>query len=103
MIRSSLIQQIIEYARQRPFEWVNGGVYELLAMTVWEREEGGHFKASNASRRLRELEEEGILQVRRNEKNNVEYRYVPMMQRIAQEEPKESSFSREESKQTALI
>lgn len=84
----TLIAQIQEYARQRPFEWVNGVVYEFLAMTEWVGDDGKHFKASNASRRLRELEEQGILEVRRNERNNVEYKYISIMQQIAQKEIK---------------
>ena len=47
--------------------WVNGGRAERLAMELG-------FKSSNASRRCRELENEGIFE-RRINKGSVEYRY----------------------------
>lgn len=60
MKKESLRDRIIRYFRNHP-EMVNGGEIERLAM-----EKG--YKASNASRRLRELQEEGIL-ARREIKN----------------------------------
>ena len=50
----SLIERIQRYFSQRPSLWVNGRDIEELAMQAG-------FKASNASRRLRELAEEGYL------------------------------------------
>ncbi len=51
-------------------EWVHGGAIENLAM------EAG-YKASNASRRCRELVAEGKIERKENEKGHVMYRLVP--------------------------
>lgn len=51
----SLKQRIEKYLKNRPGEWVNGGFIEQMAMSVGK-------KASNASRRCRELCEEGKLE-----------------------------------------
>lgn len=51
--RNSLCDRILSYLERHP-EWHNGGEIEELAMRVG-------YKASNASRRLRELYEEGQL------------------------------------------
>lgn len=82
----TLKDRITEYCRQRPFEWVHKGTIGRLAVLEWG------YENENAGRRCRELENEGILQVRIT-KGCAEYKYIPMMQRIA----------REESKQIALI
>lgn len=66
--------RIYEYLREwyeiDPTKFVNGGEIERLAL------ESG-YKASNASRRLRELETEEKIENRRNHKGHVEYRYLP--------------------------
>jgi predicted transcriptional regulator len=56
------------YAKNYP-KIINGGEIERLAMNIGK-------KASNASRRLRELHEEGILE-RIQEGKSVAYRYIP--------------------------
>lgn len=66
---NSLKGLIIEYARTRQGDWINGGELEKLAMT-------NHYKASNCGRRCRELENLGILERRLNENKCVEYRYL---------------------------
>ena len=50
--------------------WINGGEFERLAMD-------NGYKSSNASRRCRELVNEGVLERRLNSKRCVEYRYNP--------------------------
>ena len=86
----SLKARILEYLRQRPFTWINGGEIEDYVSTLFDSD-GVKYKASNASRRLRELEDEGTLERRLNEKRCVEYRYKGIMQRIAEkpQEPKQ--------------
>lgn len=67
----SLKSELKEFAQKRGRgEFTNGGEFERLAMDLG-------FKPSNASRRLRELENEGFLEVRYNEKRCAEYRYKP--------------------------
>lgn len=68
----SLSNKIMEYAKTRRNEFINGGEYERLAMNLG-------FKASNCSRRMRELENDGRLEKRIN-KRTVEYRYIPLME-----------------------
>lgn len=53
-------------------KFVNGGEIEKLA-------QDNGYKASNASRRLRELENEGRIEKRYNSKGTVEYRHKPVM------------------------
>lgn len=50
--------------------WINGGELERLTLAAG-------YKASNGSRRCRELTDEKILESRLNEKGHVEYRYKP--------------------------
>ena len=50
----SLVERIKRYLQQRATIWINGCDIEELAL-------GAGYKASNASRRLRELAEEGYL------------------------------------------
>lgn len=66
----SLKDRITKYAAGRPYVWVSGGEYERLAM------EAG-YKASNCSRRLRELMrvEHPVLE-RMEMRGHVWYRYV---------------------------
>lgn len=71
-MKEGLKQRIQEYLKKwydyDPTAWVNGGEIERLAMETGR-------KASNASRRLRELANEGVVQRRENEKGHVEYKY----------------------------
>lgn len=53
-MQTSLRERILTYLRKNK-AWFNGGELERLAMSVG-------FKASNASRRLRELREEGLVE-----------------------------------------
>jgi DNA-binding IclR family transcriptional regulator len=62
----SLAQRIERYLKNHD-GWLNGGEVERLALQVG-------YKASNASRRCRELAGEGILE-RKEEKGTVWYRY----------------------------
>lgn len=55
--------------QNNPEVFVNGGELERLGMDLG-------YKASNASRRCRELEKEGGIEKRENEKGSVEYRYL---------------------------
>lgn len=66
----SLSNRIRKYVRRQYPAVVNGGELERLAF------ENG-FKASNASRRARELENDGILKVSYTEKGSAEYQYIP--------------------------
>lgn len=68
MKKFSLRQRALNYAKQQNC-WINGGTYERLALA-------NNYKASNISRRLRELHEEGLLD-RREVHGTVEYRYKP--------------------------
>lgn len=65
-----LKNELLQFARRRQ-AWINGGEYERIAMDLG-------FKPSNASRRLRELQNEGRLEKRLNEKRCVEYKYIPL-------------------------
>lgn len=60
-MKDSLRQRIYRYFTNHSGEWINGGEVERLALSVG-------YKASNASRRLRELHEEGLIE--REEKKN---------------------------------
>ena len=57
----SLVERIKRWFGNHPDIWYNGGQLEEMAMTIG-------YKASNASRRLRELAEQNILQ--REERRN---------------------------------
>lgn len=82
----SLIFQITEYVQRRPFDWVNGGEFERLGMLEWVDEDGHHYKASNVSRRLREMSDgktrEKTLE-RKEINGTVYYKYIPIMQRTS--------------------
>lgn len=80
----SLKSQILEYCRQHPFEWVHKGVLGRLAVLEWG------YENENMGRRCRELVDEGRLARRENEKGQVEYRYIRIMDRFAPKESKES-------------
>lgn len=68
MTKISLVEKLKIHAKGKYPHFVNGGEFELLAQN-----EG--FKSSNASRRLRELANVGILERRLNGKS-VEYRWI---------------------------
>lgn len=56
-LRQKIHNRFIELRRVDPERFVNGGQVEKFAERL-------HYKPSNASRRLRELENDGILEVR---------------------------------------
>lgn len=65
---SSLRHKIVIFCRDQYPDWVNGARLEKLAMELG-------YKASNSSRRGRELVRGGILERRLNAKKCVEYRW----------------------------
>ena len=67
--KESLKEKIVEYLISRTGHWVNGGEIEKLAMTMTKR-----YKASCASRRCKDLLNEGII-IKKIEKGSVWYRY----------------------------
>ena len=64
-MKLSLSQRIENYFKKHPTEWINGGTIEGLALQAG-------WKASNASRRLREMHTEGKL--KREERKGVKTR-----------------------------
>lgn len=63
------IQDYLQHWKQvDPDHWENGGELERLALSVG-------FKASNCSRRCRELVDSGVLERKENEKGHVLYRF----------------------------
>lgn len=54
--------------KSQPDTWIQGGELERLALSVG-------YKASNISRRARELAESGTLERRENSKGHVEYKW----------------------------
>ena len=68
--------RLAQFAKEKYPNWINGGDFEVFAMTQGK-------KASNGSRRCRELADEGTLERRINGKS-VEYRYL---QREVQKDP----------------
>lgn len=64
----SLVERLIKFMRSNPDTWVPGGELERLALSVG-------YKASNISRRARELVEDGTLERRENSKGHVEYKW----------------------------
>lgn len=66
----SLSERIRKYVRRQWPNKVNGGTLERLALD-------NNYKASNASRRARELAEDGTLEVSYSEKGFAEYKYKP--------------------------
>lgn len=63
----SLKVRLAQFAKEKYPNWINGGEFETFSITLG-------FKASNGSRRCRELVDEGTLERRINGKS-VEYRY----------------------------
>lgn len=79
----SLKAHILDHCRARPHEWVHKGVLGRLAVLDWG------YENENMGRRCRELVDEGLLARRENEKGQVEYKYISIMERIEREKPKE--------------
>ena len=69
-LESSIQDYLEQWYKYDPTKFVNGGEIEKLAQTKG-------YKASNASRRCREMFNEGILDRRENAKGHVEYRHKP--------------------------
>lgn len=67
-MKPSLKNRILIYLRQRPYVFINGSEIEKLSMSLG-------MKASNGSRRARELAEEG--RIERMQDKSVFYRYIP--------------------------
>lgn len=69
---NSLVSRIKNYLQNwyaiDPEHWENGGEIERLALNAGR-------KASNASRTLRKLTEDGIIEHKYNAKGHVEYRF----------------------------
>lgn len=88
MYSSSLKNFIYQRIKSYYPNWVNGGELERFALDE-------KFKASNASRRCRELYNEGFLDRRINKEshNSVEYRWLPPKP-LTTEENEEESFKR---------
>lgn len=66
--KPSLKERLADFAKEKYPTFVNGGDFETFSITLG-------FKASNGSRRCRELADEGTLERRINGKS-VEYRYL---------------------------
>ena len=66
-MKLSLSNRIERYCRKNYPNWTNGGEFERMSLAIG-------YKASNASRRCRELAEAGILE-RREKNGSVEYRF----------------------------
>jgi DNA-binding transcriptional ArsR family regulator len=71
----SLRERILEYYRKNKGVWISGGEIERL---VSQRTK---YKASNASRRLRELREDNLLESK-EVKGSVFYRYIPQPKQV---------------------
>lgn len=67
MKKKSLVERVENFLRLKA-DWIHGGELERLAMD-------NGYKASNISRRCRELVEDGVLERKENEKGHVMYRY----------------------------
>jgi len=68
--------RLAQFAQEKYPNWINGGDFEVFATTLGK-------KASNGSRRCRELADEGTFERRMNGKS-VEYRYL---QKEVQKDP----------------
>lgn len=66
--KPSLKTRLTLYAKEKYPAWINGGELEMFAVTL-------NFKASNGSRRCRDLVTEGTFE-RRMSGKSVEYRYL---------------------------
>lgn len=67
-MKLSLSKKIENYLRRKEC-WVASGEIQRIAM------ENGYYSPQNTGRRLRELHEEGILEVEYREKNHAWYRF----------------------------
>lgn len=82
-MKDSLRHKLFLYLKTRPNEWINGGTLEDYARTLThpKRDKATGkiiqvpYKASNASRRLREMEKSGAIQ--NDKRDSVWYRYIP--------------------------
>lgn len=74
-MKISLYNRILRYYQSNAGQWISGGAIERLVVQKTT------YKASNASRRLRELHEDGYLE-RMEEKGTVFYRYVPQRKEV---------------------
>lgn len=81
--RIPLPERILSYLQKwheyDPNVWINGGEIERLALAA-------EYKASTASRRLREMEDAGLIERRLNKKGHVEYR-IPTYEDLKQKYP----------------
>lgn len=68
MKKPSLVERLIKFMKANPETWIPGGTLERIALSVG-------YKASNISRRARELVEDGTLDRRENSKGHVEYKW----------------------------
>ncbi len=75
----SLRERIHAYYRKHQGVWISGGEVERLVA------QHTTYKASNASRRLRELREDGLLESK-EVKGTVFYCYVPQVKEISRVE-----------------
>lgn len=71
----SLRERILNYYHQNAGAWISGGEIEKLVALHTT------YKASNSSRRLRELCEDGLLE-RKEVKGTVFYRYLPQTKTV---------------------
>lgn len=68
MQKISLVERLIKFMKANSEVWIPGGELERIALSVG-------YKASNISRRARELVEDGTLDRRENSKGHVEYKW----------------------------
>ena len=76
----SLRNRILNYLKNQHPKEINGGEIERLAQL-------NGYKASNASRRCRELANEGLISRIPNEKGHVEYRFNSELDILKQQDP----------------
>jgi len=72
-LKQRILNFLEGWEAKNPGIWVNGGEIERLALEA-------NYKASNASRRCRELAHEGHILRRENSKGFVEYRFCNEVQ-----------------------
>jgi Zn-finger nucleic acid-binding protein len=75
MKRPSLRERILSYYRKNAGVWISGGHLEKVVTA------NTTYKASTASRRARELHEDGLLE-RKEIKGTVFYRYFPQTKTV---------------------
>lgn len=74
-MKQSLRERILSYYRRNEGKYISGGEIERLVA------QNTTYKASNASRRLRELREDGFLEAK-EVKGTVYYCYVPQQKEV---------------------